>query len=52
VRGLRANISAEAGARQTYEAIKACDDDGTKKTLVHLLTRDPARCRNLKDYYS
>jgi Mn-containing catalase len=49
---LRANISAEAGARQTYEAIKACDDDGTKKTLVHLLTREPARCRNLKDYYS
>ena len=41
VRDLRANISAEAGARQTYEAlIKACDDDGTKKTLVHLLTRE------------
>ena len=34
VRDLRANIAAEAGARQTYEAlIKACDDDGTKKTL-------------------
>ena len=34
VRDLRANISAEAGARQTYEAlIKACDDEGTKKTL-------------------
>jgi Mn-containing catalase len=41
VRDLRANISAEAGARQTYEAlIKACDDEGTKKTLVHLLTRE------------
>ena len=41
VRDLRANIAAEAGARQTYEAlIKACDDDGTKKTLVHLLTRE------------
>ena len=38
VRDLRANISAEAGARQTYEAlIKACDDEGTKKTLHHLL---------------
>ena len=41
VRDLRANISAEAGARQTYEAlIKACDDEGTKKTLQHLLTRE------------
>jgi Mn-containing catalase len=29
------------GARQTYEAlIKACDDEGTKKTLHHLLTRE------------
>ena len=37
VRDLRANIAAEAGARQTYEAlIKACDDEGTKKTLTHL----------------
>jgi Mn-containing catalase len=35
VRDLRANISVEAGARQTYEAlIKACDDEGTKKTLL------------------
>ena len=41
VRDLRANIAAEAGARQTYESlIKACDDEGTKKTLVHLLTRE------------
>jgi Mn-containing catalase len=41
VRALRANISAEAGARQTYESlIKACDDEGTKKTLHHLLTRE------------
>ena len=41
MRDLRANISAEAEARQTYEAlIKACDDEGTKKTLVHLLTRE------------
>src|ERR1700723_4011822 len=40
VRDLRANIASEAGARQTYEAlIKACDDEGTKKALTHLLTR-------------
>jgi Mn-containing catalase len=33
--------SVEAGARQTYESlIKACDDEGTKKTLHHLLTRE------------
>ena len=31
------------GARQTYEAlIRACDDEGTKKTLTHLLTREIA----------
>jgi Mn-containing catalase len=41
VRDLRANISAEAGARQTYEAlIKRCEDEGTRKALVHLLTRE------------
>ena len=41
VRDLRANVAAEAGARQTYEAlIKLCTDDGTKQTLVHLLTRE------------
>lgn len=41
VRDLRANIAAEAGARQTYEAlIKLAPDDGTKETLVHLLTRE------------
>src|ERR1700712_2428243 len=41
VRDLRANISAEAGARQTYEAlIKACEDENSKKVLVHLLTRE------------
>lgn len=41
VRDLRANISAEAGARQTYEAlIKACADEDTKKTLHYLLTRE------------
>lgn len=41
VRDLRADIAAEAGARQTYEAlIKACKDDGSKKVLTHLLTRE------------
>jgi Mn-containing catalase len=41
VRDLRANIAAEAGARQTYEAlIKRTEDEGTKETLVHLLTRE------------
>ncbi|MGF1523268.1 MAG: manganese catalase family protein [Leptolyngbyaceae cyanobacterium] len=41
VRDLRANIGAEAGARQTYESlIKIAPDAGTKATLVHLLTRE------------
>lgn len=41
VRDLRADIAAEAGARQTYEAlIKLAPDPGTKDTLVHLLTRE------------
>ncbi|WP_427159359.1 manganese catalase family protein [Aliinostoc sp. HNIBRCY26] len=41
VRDLRANVAAEAGARQTYEElIKLCPDQGTKQTLVHLLTRE------------
>ncbi len=41
VRDLRANIASEAGARQTYEAlIKLATDEGTKKTLEHLLTRE------------
>lgn len=41
VRDLRADISAEAGARQTYEElIKLAPDEGTKNTLVHLLTRE------------
>jgi Mn-containing catalase len=41
VRDLRANIAAEAGARQTYEElIKLAPDQGTKDTLVHLLTRE------------
>jgi Mn-containing catalase len=41
VRDLRANIAAEGGARQTYEQlIKLATDEGTKQTLVHLLTRE------------
>ncbi|MBV9390216.1 MAG: manganese catalase family protein [Chroococcidiopsidaceae cyanobacterium CP_BM_ER_R8_30] len=41
VRDLRADIAAEAGARQTYEElIKLATDEGSKKTLVHLLTRE------------
>jgi len=41
VRDLRANIAAEAGARQTYEAlIHNCKDTATKKVLTHLLTRE------------
>jgi Mn-containing catalase len=41
VRDLRANIAAEAGARQTYETlITLAPDEGTKNTLVYLLTRE------------
>jgi Mn-containing catalase len=41
VRDLRANIGAEAGARQTYEElIKLAPDQGSKQALVHLLTRE------------
>lgn len=46
VRDLRANLAAEAGARQTYEAlIKLATDEGSKKTLVHLLTREISHTR-------
>ncbi len=41
VRDLRADIAAEGGARQTYEAlIKASTDEGSRKVLTHLLTRE------------
>jgi Mn-containing catalase len=41
VRDLRANIAAEAGARQTYEElIKLAPDSGSRETLGHLLTRE------------
>jgi Mn-containing catalase len=40
-RDLRANIASEAGARQTYESlILQAPDEGSKKALVHLLTRE------------
>ncbi len=46
VRDLRANIAAEAGARQTYEElIKLATDQATKNTLVHLLTREISHTR-------
>jgi manganese catalase len=41
VRDLRADIAAEAGARQTYEAlIKLAPDEGSKRALTFLLTRE------------
>ena len=41
VRDLRANIAAEAGARQTYESLIHCTtDEGTIEALTHLLTRE------------
>jgi Mn-containing catalase len=41
VRDLRADVAAEAGARQTYEAlVKLAADEGCKKTLTFLLTRE------------
>lgn len=41
VRDLRADVAAEAGARQTYEElIKLAPDAGTKDALVFLLTRE------------
>ncbi len=41
VRDLRADIAAEGGARQTYEClVNMAPDEGSKKTLIHLLTRE------------
>lgn len=41
VRDLRADIAAEAGARQTYEALlKLAPDEGSRKALHFLLTRE------------
>lgn len=41
VRDLRADVSAEAGALNTYEQLIAmAEDEGTRKALVHLATRE------------
>lgn len=46
VRDLRADIAAEAGARQTYESlIKLAPDTKTKEVLVSLLTREIAHTK-------
>lgn len=46
VRDLRADIAAEAGARQTYEdLIKISPDPKTTETLRHLLTREISHTR-------
>lgn len=46
VRDLRADIAAEAGARQTYASlIKMSRDEGTTKALTHLLTREITHAR-------
>jgi Mn-containing catalase len=43
VRDLRADIAAEAGALATYEQlVNRSEDAGTRKALVHLLTREVA----------
>jgi Mn-containing catalase len=43
-RDLPANISAEAGGRQIYEALtKAREDAGTIETLVNFLAREITR---------
>jgi Mn-containing catalase len=45
-RDLRANIAAEAGALQTYEALMAISpDEGTTQTLRHLATREVAHTK-------
>ncbi len=46
VRDLRADIAAEAGARETYEVLlERATDPGTKKVLHYLLTREVAHTR-------
>jgi Mn-containing catalase len=46
VRDLRADIAAEAGALATYEALlKMAKDEGTRKALVHLATREVTHAR-------
>jgi len=46
VRDLRADIAAEAGARETYEILfDRATDTGTKKALHYLLTREIAHTK-------
>jgi Mn-containing catalase len=46
VRDLRADIAAEAGARETYEVLlERAIDPGTKKVLHYLLTREVAHTK-------
>jgi Mn-containing catalase len=46
VRDLRADIAAEAGALATYEALMTiAPDDGTKRALQHLATREVAHTK-------
>lgn len=46
VRDLRADISAEAGALNTYEALlKLTDDEGTRRALNELATREVSHTR-------
>ncbi len=50
VRDLRADIAAEAGARQTYEAlIKLSPDEGSKKALTFLLTREISHTQHVHE---
>jgi len=53
VRDLRANISAEAGALATYEALLAMTtDDGTRDALHHLATREVSHSQMFMDALS
>jgi Mn-containing catalase len=46
VRDLRADIASEAGALATYEAlIRKAKDDGSRKALIHLATREVAHTK-------
>jgi Mn-containing catalase len=50
VRDLRANISAEAGALATYEAlIPMAPDEGSRKALIHLATREVSHSQMFMD---
>lgn len=50
VRDLRADINAEAGALATYEALlKKVPDEGTRKAITHLATREVTHARMFMD---